>query len=65
MTDDHDHEDEDRPDYDPKEPEAPEFQPPLRSTAPQSTYTMGQVGVGLVVLLIGLAITFGLAFAMA
>lgn len=65
MTDDHDHEEEDRAEYDPQNPEAPEFQPPLRSTAPQGTYTMGQVGLGFVVLLLGLALTFGLAVAMA
>ncbi|MHB9286553.1 hypothetical protein ACKVMT_05880 [Halobacteriales archaeon Cl-PHB] len=65
MTDDHDHEAEDRPEYDPSNPEAPEFQPPLRSTAPQGAYTMGQVATGFVVLLIGLALTFGLAVAMA
>ena len=63
MTDDHD--EDDRPAYDPQQPEAPEYQPPLRSTAPQSAYTMGQVGAGFVVLLVGLAVTFGLAVAMA
>jgi len=57
MTDDHG---EDRPDYDPTSPELPEKEPPLRSTAPQSDYTMGQVGFGIVVFLVGVAITFGL-----
>ena len=31
-----------------------------RTTAPQSPYTLGQVGTGFVVLVIGLAIGFGL-----
>lgn len=31
-----------------------------RSTAPQSEFTMGQVGTGLVVLAIGLLVAFGL-----
>lgn len=31
-----------------------------RSTAPQSSYTMGQVGTGLVIFVIGLVITFGI-----
>ncbi len=57
MTDDHG---EDRPDYDPTSPGLPEKEPPLRSTAPQSDYTMGQVGFGTVVFLVGVAITFGL-----
>jgi hypothetical protein len=55
-----DHHDEDRPDYDPASPTPPEREPPLRSTAPQSEYTTGQVAVGYVVLLVGLAVTFGL-----
>ncbi|MFB6164534.1 MAG: hypothetical protein ABEJ31_05195 [Haloarculaceae archaeon] len=49
--------------YDPTSPNVPPKQPPLRSTAPQSPYTMGQVGFGVVVLLVGLALTFGIAFA--
>ncbi|MFB6179377.1 MAG: hypothetical protein ABEI77_06605 [Halorientalis sp.] len=57
MSDDHD---EDRPDYDPTSPGLPAKEPPLRSTAPQSDYTMSQVGFGLVVFVIGVAITFGL-----
>lgn len=57
MTEDHD---EDRPEYDPTNPSLPERAPPLRSTAPQSGFTMGQVGVGFVVLVVGLALTFGL-----
>ena len=57
MSDDHD---EDRPLYDPRSPTPPEREPPLRSTAPQSDYTMGQVGLGLVILAIGVAVTFGL-----
>ena len=31
-----------------------------RSTAPQSSYSMGQVGTGLVIFVIGLLITFGI-----
>ncbi|WP_424019498.1 DUF7550 family protein [Halorientalis pallida] len=59
MSDDHD---EDRPEYDPESPEIPDGEPPLRSTAPQSDYTMSQVGFGFVVLVIGLAVTFGIPF---
>jgi len=57
MADDHD---DDRPEYDPESPAAPLREPPLRSTAPQSEFTTGQVGIGIVVLLVGLAVTFGL-----
>jgi hypothetical protein len=57
MSDDHD---EDRPEYDPESPTVPEKEPPLRSTAPQSEFTMSQVGFGFVVLVVGLAVTFGL-----
>ena len=32
-----------------------------RETAPQSSYTMRQVGTGLLVFVIGVAITFGIA----
>jgi len=62
MADDHD---EDRPEYDPEAPAPPERAPPLRSTAPQSDYTMGQVAFGFVVLVVGVALTFGVAFALA
>ena len=31
-----------------------------RSTAPQSPYSMGQVGTGMVIFVIGLVITFGI-----
>lgn len=49
MTDDdHEPEDNDFPD------------PPERSTAPQSDYTMSNVGTGFIVLLVGVALTFGL-----
>ncbi|MFB6142605.1 MAG: hypothetical protein ABEJ30_04600 [Halorientalis sp.] len=58
MSDDHD--DEERPEYDPRSPNVPEREPPLRSTAPQSDYTMSQVGLGFVVLAVGVAVTFGL-----
>jgi len=57
MTADHD---DDRPEYDPESPAAPLREPPLRSTAPQSEFTTGQVGIGIVVLLVGLAVAFGL-----
>ena len=57
MADDHD---EDRPAYDPTGPAPPERAPPLRSTAPQSALTTGQVAIGFVILLVGLAVTFGL-----
>jgi len=55
-----DHGDDDRPAYDPTSPNLPGGEPPLRSTAPQSEYTMSQVGFGIVVFLIGVALTFGL-----
>lgn len=62
MTADHDeHGEEARPDYDPENPQLPSREPPLRSTAPQSPFTMGQVGTGFAVLAVGLAVTFGLA----
>jgi hypothetical protein len=54
----------DRPEYDPAEPTPPAREPPLRSTAPQSDFTARQVGIGLIVLLLGLAVTFGLGFAL-
>jgi len=59
-----DHHDEDRPDYDPEHVELPARAPPLRSTAPQSEFTMGQVGQGTVVALVGLGLTFGVALAL-
>jgi len=66
MSDDHDehgHGD-DRPDYDPHTVELPEREPPLRETAPQSDFTMGQVGQGALVAAVGLLLTFGLALAL-
>jgi hypothetical protein len=62
--DDHGH-DESRPEYDPASPSPPDREPPLRSTAPQSPYTGGQVAVGAVIMLVGLAVVFGLPLAMA
>jgi hypothetical protein len=62
--DDHDHGHEDRPEYDPSTKELPERAPPLRSTAPQSDYTMRDVGVGFAVLAVGLVLTFGLSLAL-
>ncbi|QCC50204.1 DUF7550 family protein [Halapricum salinum] len=66
----HDHHDEhdhgaDRPDYDPENVELPSREPPLRSTAPQSDFTMRQVLTGVVVLAIGLAVVFGIPLALA
>jgi len=61
--DDHDH-GVDRPDYDPGNVELPSREPPLRSTAPQSDFTMGQVLTGVVVLAIGLAVVFGIPLAL-
>jgi len=51
----------DRPEYDPSNKDLPERAPPLRSTAPQSDYTMRDVGVGFAVLAVGLVLTFGLS----
>lgn len=65
MADDHDEESEAVDSYDPTAPTPPARRPPVRSTAPQSEFTMGQVGFGFVVLLIGLAITFGLPLVLA
>jgi hypothetical protein len=62
--DDHGHGHEDRPEYDPSNKELPERAPPLRSTAPQSDYTMRDVGVGFAVLAVGLVVTFGVTFAL-
>jgi hypothetical protein len=62
MADDHD---EQRPEYEPTAPAAPEQQPPLRSTAPQSEFTSGQVVRGALVALVGLAVTFGLPLVLA
>lgn len=64
MADEHDHEehgDTARPGYDPSNKELPSREPPLRSTAPQSEYSTRDVGVGFAVLLVGVALTFGLA----
>ncbi|MFB6087173.1 MAG: hypothetical protein ABEJ85_01530 [Haloarculaceae archaeon] len=54
----------DRPDYDPQDKDLPAGEPPLRSTAPQSDYTSRDVGVGFLVMLVGVAITFGLPLAL-
>ena len=51
--------------YDPESPTPPEREPPIRSTAPQREFTGGQVALGLVVLVIGLALTFGLGLVLA
>ncbi|MFC7072456.1 hypothetical protein ACFQJ7_14540 [Halovenus rubra] len=55
MTDDNG----DTSEYDPQEPTPPEREPPYRQTAPQSTFTGSQVGIGLIVTLVGVAVTFG------
>lgn len=56
MADDHD----DRPEYNPADPTPPAREPPYRTTAPQGEFTRKQVVLGLVVLLVGLLITFAL-----
>ncbi|MFC6975972.1 hypothetical protein ACFQL1_16790 [Halomicroarcula sp. GCM10025709] len=60
MSDDH-HEEE-RPEFDPQHVDLPSKEPPLRSTAPQSDFTMSQVSTGAAVALVGLLLTFGVAF---
>lgn len=55
-----DHDEDESPEYNPEYPTPPARAPPLRSTAPQSDYRMGQVGFGFLVLIIGLIVTFGL-----
>jgi len=60
-----DHAEEDDAEYDPGSPTPPARAPPLRSTAPQTPFTARQAGVGFAVLLLGLVVTFGLAFALA
>ncbi|MFB6312189.1 MAG: hypothetical protein ABEH64_13530 [Salinirussus sp.] len=53
-------EDDETATYDPASPTPPLRAPPLRSTAPQSPFTSRQVGIGFVVLVIGIILTFGL-----
>ena len=48
--------------YDPSNPTPPSQEPPLRSTAPQSPYTGRQVAIGFLILLVGMALTFGVGF---
>jgi uncharacterized protein HemX len=43
----------------------PAREPPLRSTAPQSSFTPRHVGAGLIALAIGLLVVFGLALVFA
>jgi hypothetical protein len=57
--------DSDTGEYDPTSPEPPEREPPHRSTAPQSEYTPRQVGFGLLVLVVALAVLLGLAVGLA
>ncbi|MBX0324629.1 hypothetical protein EGH21_16495 [Halomicroarcula sp. F13] len=59
-----DHHAEDRPEFDPENVDLPSKEPPLRETAPQSEFTTSQVSTGAVVALVGLALTFGIAFAL-
>jgi hypothetical protein len=51
--------------YNPSNPTPPAETPPLRSTAPQSEYTMTQVAIGFLILLLGVAVTFGLPIVLA
>lgn len=60
----HGHDEEERPEYDPENPQLPSREPPLRTTAPQNDFTFGQVTTGFVVLAVGLLLTFGLAVAL-
>ncbi|MFC7139139.1 hypothetical protein ACFQMA_04710 [Halosimplex aquaticum] len=62
MVDDHEDaaHDDDRPEYDPANKDLPSGEPPLRETAPQSEYTSRDVGVGIAVMLVGVAIAFAL-----
>ncbi len=55
-----DHDDEESVEYDPGRPAPPAREPPRRRTAPQTEFTMSQVGFGLLVLLVGAVGTFGL-----
>lgn len=55
-----DHEDE----HSDAEADEPQREWEERRTAPQSEYTMGQVGVGAVVALVGLLVTFGVPLAL-
>ncbi|WP_436903277.1 DUF7550 family protein [Halovenus halobia] len=57
--------DDDSEAYDPADPQAPETEPPRRSTAPQSEYTNGQVAIGFAVLFVGLVVVVGLTLALA
>ena len=57
--------DADSSEYDPEEPTPPAREPPLRSTAPQGEFTGKQVALGFLVLVLGLAVTFGLGLALA
>lgn len=51
--------------YDPTSPTPPAREAARRSTAPQSEYTTGQVGLGAVILLVGLVVTVGLPLVLA
>ena len=52
-------------DYNPESPAPPAQEPPHRSTAPQSEFTPRQVGIGVLVLFVGVAVVVGLTLALA
>lgn len=68
MTDDTDTDSEtdvDAETYDPTDPKPPARAPPRRRTAPQSEFTLRQVGIGFLVLFVVLGIIVGFGFALA
>lgn len=48
----------------PEHPAPPAREPPHRTTAPQSEFTHRQVGIGLLVLFVGVAVIVGLTLAL-
>lgn len=48
--------------YEPTAPTPPARAPPRRSTAPQSDYAMSQVGIGVLIFLVGAVLTVGVPF---
>jgi uncharacterized protein HemX len=65
MAENSDEDSSDEPDENSGESIPPAREPPLRSTAPQSSFTPQQAGAGLVVLAVGLLVVFGLALVLA
>lgn len=61
---DHGHGHEPLPAYDPSAKNLPSREPPLRSTAPQSDYTTRDTAVGFAVMVVGVAVAFGLPLAL-